>query len=849
MAGYSNPGPRYNQSPAVFIRIRDLVTDESVVIQDILDSSVRPTPTGGVIKSLGINRQIGQPGSCSFMLQNKGRKYFSVPSSPSEQSDQVARRPPIFYDNGFFIDARARNADGTMASDPSLSEAKAKASGTVEVEGSVLDNAVWSYSYSKEQDFFRSLFLNDNTWREQNTEREALLAELLSPSATLSGGVFASHLERIYRTTLLIEFRAQVDVDIQDSRGFWFPAFTGFVKSIGDLDAVESVPMLDIQCSDFMNFFSWAQFPVLQALKPRQDSNTTILLKSLIPQSKQQAFSSVLASKTDQQIMDLMVRVVNTSFTMEGALETAKKLISPAYAKFRLDRMAAPLMRARANQAGSDSTLMDQGLASVLNQTNPSSTLSPGPVTPYFNRADQFFVQGKLCRRANTTTDPGLDSRFFVSEDETFVGEQLKGPLQHLQLEKVWDGPAVFLGTSECIAPSLVQNPKVFRAGMPYVRDFLDLGTLEVIQQSIRTNWNIFFNEISPPMEIIGNLLPRTHADFYCTGAGWLVYKYPRLNSVPNVALSPFEDDVVTTEELGGIKGQTPNELFHGKEYVMRDYSSRRFNMTEQGRYTRSVVAGDVNFVPALGAPNVRDPSSGLSFVPRHLLAAMGERTLNTTEVLRTLDKDALKQVASTLLTYNNVSVNTAEFNYDIILPWEIGKTVYVPEIDFIYYLNSLSINYNQGSRVATTLTCRHGHPRRMVVPIPWLLWGAATGDAKPTLLARLGYVQNWPLMLDKVPPDPASATLGQVNAVEFGKALYSTEELNLMNLATEQTSGITVSQMVSLLTVKAQQAAKMKEKAATSSQTAVPISRGISLPSPSGGAVAPVSINPTASL
>lgn len=841
MAGISNPGPRYNQSPAVFIRIRDLITDESVVIQDILDSSIRPTPTGGVIKSLNIQRQIGQTGSCSFMLQNRGRKYFSVPAAATANTSQVFRRPPIFYDNGFFIDARARNADGSLSSDPSIAAAKASVAGKVEAEGAVSDNAVWSYT--QDQLFFRDLFLNDNTWREQNEERASLLGELLSPSSTLDAGDFASHIERIYRTTLMIEFRAQVDVDIQDSRGFWFPAFTGFIKSIGDLDSVNEVPMLEIQCADFMNFFSWAQFPVLKALNPRPESLTTRLLKKLIPSDKQQAFSTVLASKTDQQIMDIMVRVVNTSFTMEGALETAQKMQTADYTNFRKERMKSTLMRSRLNQAGSDSTMFQQGLAKILSQTNPSPTQIVGTVTPYFDRLDPFFIANNLCRRAAAATDPGLDDRFFVSVDQTFVGEELKGPLQHLQLEKVWDGPAVYMGTSECLAPELVQNPKVFRTGMPYVRDFLDLGTLEVIQQSIRTNWNIFFNEISSPMEIIGNMLPRTHADFYCTGAGWLVYKYPRLNSVPNISLSPFENDVVSVDALGGIKGQTPNELFHGKEYVMRDWTSRRYNMTEQGRYTRAVVAGDVNFVPSLGAANVRDPNSGLSFVPRHLLAALGERTLSTTEVLRTLDKDALQQVSSTLITYHNVSVNTAVFEYDIILPWEIGKTVYAPDVDFIYYLNSISINYNHGSKVSTSLTCRHGHPRRMVIPIPWLLWGAATGDAKPTLLARLGYVQNLPLIMDLVPAIPASASLGQVNEAQFAQVLYSQEEINHINAETTVTSGVSVDDVVKLLTVKAQQAAKQKEKAATSAITSPPLKNPFSLPSPSG----PTPLNPTA--
>jgi len=857
------PRAPIRQDPAVFIRIRDLITDESVVIEDILMSERTPDSSGGIIQNLSIDRRMNNGGTAGFTIKNRDKKYMFVPTvspAPSTTTGQHLitarpqgepigsdRRASILYETGFFSDKQTRNSLGVV--------------GPADV-----------WDYSTEVEFFKELFTQNRDWTELNQERAILLQEI--KSGVLSDSDIASHLSRIYRTTEITEFRAQIDVDMRDSRGFWYAAFTGFIKNVEDIQEAGQVPEIQVTCHDYMALMEWTQIPILSALKPREDTLTTQILKKLIPSQKPIALNNALSGRSDEEILDLLVKMTNASFSMEGALEAAREFQTPTYRQFRIDRMGSNLM---VPSTVNGDAMQGEDFVSFERRTMPSQP-RVGTTLPYFQRLDpnadpslsffdQFVKRGG--RTAAFVPPPGgegegtfnfsaLDERYFVSKKTSFIKNEIKGTIQHLQLEKFWDGPAMYFGTDERIDTAAVRNPKLFRAGMPYVRDELDGGTNEVIRESLRTNWNLFFNQVASPKDIMNNLLPRTLADFYVTGAGWLVYKNPRINSVPNIQFSPFEEpsldalgSLVLVERLGGIEGQTPPELFHGSEYVMRDWTSRQYAKNETGRYTRVVVTGEVNLVDAFGVNEIRNAIAGLSLAPPHLVAALGERTLTATEVFRTSDKDALDQMSSTLMAYSNVAVNTAEFTYDKILPWEIGKTVYVPETDFIYYINSLRISYNHGMKVQTTLSCRSGHPRRMIVPVPWLLWAGSKGDATADLVANQGIASNLLIALGEVTGKvKGSPPLGQPSSKDFTAALYGTG-ITLSKLAMEA-QGATVDGLKAIFAQQEQRKAKLQQQVEQRSPIAPPPASVTAPGSAKPGQIptemnAPQSVGPTA--
>ena len=58
--------------------------------------------------------------------------------------------------------------------------------------------------------------------------------------------------------------------------------------------------------------------------------------------------------------------------------------------------------------------------------------------------------------------------------------------------------------------------------------------------------------------------------------------------------------------------------------------------------------------------------------------------------------------------------------SYDKVLPWELGKTVYVPEKDWLYRINSLNYSYTKGQSFTCSIGADYGHPARLLLPVPW---------------------------------------------------------------------------------------------------------------------------------
>lgn len=828
---------RINQSPEVFIRIRDLFTGEAIVVESPLGKQGGAN-SGAIIQSLNISRQMKSPGRADFTILNRDRKYMYVPSMADTQSKASQQKYPLLNSTPFYSSNGIRYTTPPKDGFTGLTE---ELWPPVDLPPSELSNDLWAYD--REIDFFKTLFLNDSLWTEMNGERAALLQEVYQmKSGSRNPSLLGNHLRRIYETSSIIELRAQVDIDMRDSRGYWFAAFTGFINNIEDTSSAGQVPTLRIGCQDLLAAWAWSMVPTQAAAGPaKAQSTTNKAVQKLITKATGAlgiGLNNNLAGLPDSEVVDLLVDVVNSSFTMEGLLDAAgllpglgsadlqaaqnaptvaenealikavkenlalaqkefdaipvskvpAEIQAKAMAQARLDLALRDLKFAenqskqiaasratrksleagdseysnlqflRAEQmilgatndylAGTDPTVFQQvPFSADLPSLNTRNELAfPNKLTIQTLPDDPFFL-GKVVLA--TEVDPSMNGRFLASVDswEDTNDKKVVQPLLSVDLEKFWDGPGLYFGTDERIPPLLVRNPKYFRTARPYLRDAFDPAATIAIAQALRTNWNLFFNQVSSAQEIMGNLTQRTFADFYVTGAGWLVYKSPRLNSIPNLQSSPFEDESPKSllEYMAGPAGQTPPEMFHGSEYVLTGFGqkSRSYNHTMEGRITKVLLPGEVNFLGPLG--QISQIVMGTAVAPAELTALLGDRTMSATETMRNLASQELTQMADALLSFTNTAPETAMYVYDRLLPWEIGKNIYDPETDFLYYLTSVSINYQHGQSVSTTLSCRHGHPRKMIIPVPWILWASVAGNStQPASQQNFGFIRNY---------------------------------------------------------------------------------------------------------
>lgn len=856
---------RINQSPEVFIRIRDLFTGESIVVESVLGAQ-GGNNSGAIVQSLSISRQMKSPGRAEFTILNRDRKYIYVPSSSDILAKASSQRLPLLNSSPYFASNGIRYSTFPTDGRTGLVEELFPPAG-LKLSPADLSDELWAYD--REIDFFKTLFLNDSLWIELNSERAALLQEVYKmKSGQMNPSEMPSHLRRIYEASSIIELRAQVDIDMRDSRGFWFAAFTGFVNNIEDTTTAGQVPTLKIGCQDLMASWAWSMVPTQKAVGPaKAQSSVNRAVQNLISKATGAlgvGLNNNFGGLSDTQIVDLLVSTVNSSFTMEGLLDAAGKLPGIATADLQSAQNAPAEESARALLKDTEARVEEatKKLAVENNTTNPTRTpegkafaervlvqatsdlafakrqlkqaqasastksiLAQGS-SAYnalqYERASKMILGGTNDYLAGTDPtvsqqspfsaslpqlgstglsnkltiqtlpdntffsslvknasdiDPALSARFLASTDPWTAddGTSIIQPLLSVDLEKFWDGPGLYFGTDERIPQHLVRNPKYFRTARPYLRDSFDPASTIVIAESLRTNWNLFFNQVASAQEIISNTLARTFADFYVTGAGWLVYKSPRLNSIPNLQRSPFEDQdpLSLLEYSAGPAGQTPPEMFHGSEYVITGFgqTSRSYNHTTEGRVSKVILPGDVGFVK-LGAP-ISDLLAGTAVSSADLTALLGDRTLTATETMKNLGIDELTQMADTLLGYTNTAPETAQYVYDRLLPWEIGKTLYDPEVDFLYYLTSVSIHYQQGQKVSTTLSCRHGHPRKMLIPVPWILWASvARGSNNPVSSQNFGFVRNHLIYSGKDNSQPVDVFLRKYTTSLYGADL-----------------------------------------------------------------------------
>jgi hypothetical protein len=301
----------------------------------------------------------------------------------------------------------------------------------------------------------------------------------------------------------------------------------------------------------------------------------------------------------------------------------------------------------------------------------------------------------------------------------------------------------------------------------------------------MRSMWTNVMNQSVPAQDKLGMIENASMLDIYTSGLGDLIIALPRYNQVPvldqdsitagpDFTLARVED--LNMNETSAVKAIDRGDLYHGREYVLSDFGlvSRSIYKTEDGKIDRVVaqatfdlfgglvseeLAALLNRAASLGAEKFqaffgdREMSVQQAFSLDDGGKVLGLRELTEEEKAAALEAAAqnnsgvltgngeafvyedealnakrttkaielLGRYAAAVRTKINIRSNTLDITYKIPRPIELGRTVFLPDNAWLYYVTRVSRSWRVGEDYTETYHGEYGHPSWFHVPIPWI--------------------------------------------------------------------------------------------------------------------------------
>jgi hypothetical protein len=261
----------------------------------------------------------------------------------------------------------------------------------------------------------------------------------------------------------------------------------------------------------------------------------------------------------------------------------------------------------------------------------------------------------------------------------------------------------------------------------------LPTGIGRFMNAVLRTAWTNFMNGSAPSIDKLATIEQVTFTNIYTTGLGDLVVALPRWNQCP----LPDVDSIEAGPDYTLVEGDSVvanaldrQDYFHGREYVMSDFGivSRRTSDSEEGKYDRVLAQGSLDF---LTPPQEFIQTSGLlgsSLGTDEFQALFGDRTLTVNQAFPTdtdipnLDQaQLLNNYCSAVKTMLMAKPKVLDITYRIPRPLELGRTVFLPDNCYLYYITGINRSWRIGEEYMESYHCEYGHPMWYHLPIPWV--------------------------------------------------------------------------------------------------------------------------------
>lgn len=613
------------------------------------------------------------------------------------------------------------------------------------------------------------------------TERQQLITDLRAelrnePAASVDITDFKQStrdkLIRLMRNELMFDKMAPIEIDMKDAKGRWFGVFTGFISEVEDTMAPGEIPAVSVTCLDKMALFARTLAVIQQVLAPAAILSTnaeglTFDRKALIANDR-------LDSKLIWQVFELLVKVANATFTAQGYYSAVGDAGQAGPEVALLDEFTDEeygLMFPSHIRAGLNPELVGPAarVTPLLQQGKQDNTrfwdfnkqlLALGPLqTKGRNRHVRLF---RLWTLPNLTFDKqptriqSAGSGNKVAAAPQFLNwgdyrglnpywpfQTMEGGIWGSRFERYLHGASgieIFPGAlnegakGDFSVPfresGLAMFDQAFRplaGGTSFPAPIAKFATLV-----LRTMWTQFMNSTAPAIDKLANMEQATFTNIYTTGLGDLVFALPRWNQVPLPDVDSIEagpdttlDNVSDTEAED--LGLDRHDYFHGREYIMSDFGivSRKIASTEDGKFDKVLAQGIHDLLGTVVPPNLAPLLTlGGSLGTNEFQAMFGDRTMTVQQAFPVTNVDDVKVLAhyaAAVKTMLSMRSNTLDIVYRLPRPVELGRTVFLPDNCYLYYVTGINRSWRIGEEYTESYHAEYGHPVWYHLPIPWV--------------------------------------------------------------------------------------------------------------------------------
>ena len=385
--------------------------------------------------------------------------------------------------------------------------------------------------------------------------------------------------------------------------------------------------------------------------------------------------------------------------------------------------------------------------------TGRSKLLNNQVLSNIYNGKSNDSIMSDIIKRVNLSlTREGADEALGIVEVE-------RQKLDFFLDNKIWQVPEAgneFFRTFNGAVPTLGSNVREYDdfatdadkrnvyLKAPHLLIHRDMERATTIYQKvIRSVFDLFQNDVRPAMTIIRHVVKTTWAEFFQDGAGNIIYQPQIVDNLPGLSVFNTEHDEGRAELRDGKLSIDTSDFqqFHGPSYILGDEGllSWRFKEDEANFLTQIVAPSGFNFNLLKGANFQPDKLHGFAIVSFEEETRFGVRHLDLPNlILGTLKElEIVDAYAEAALKRKNAELRSGSMVYNMRPDLQVGRTVYIPEREKLYYVVSTANNYSKSQKSQTTaLGLAYGHDPSEPIGDPWIAVARLRGEEKKVRVA-----------------------------------------------------------------------------------------------------------------